>query len=251
MRDFVRPAELFEEEVTKSLCRILSETDSIGMRKLVHSYAKKVSIVPPVVTNEVYLIFDKNDEQRKRLFDFALAKTFSYTIHDWYVDRDLTDRTAESLIAVKWLDELGSSRLGECSQQALKHYAPCAYSYLSSMMDELELEPTEQNYFKRLQKTSKMYGGMFGAAAMVGGASRKELSHICSFGENFCEISKLIDDIKDYDRGEKWNIANMLGKEAIEDMQASRRENAINHIISTRPSKHAEYLIELVRHLYQ
>lgn len=252
MRDaFVRPAELFEKDITESLCRICSETDIIGLRRLVYDYTRSVTVLPAVVTSEIYSIFGKDEGDRKRLFDFALTKMFSISIHDWVVDGDMTDGLREAQIAVKFLDEVASKRLAQCSPTALTYFVDNMNRYLEVMWDEKALQPTPENYMKNMEKSASLYRGMFGSAAIVGRAKRDEMRHVERFADSFYKASKLLDDISDYRKGETWNMAEIVGKEGAEDLQNSCRESAINHIKSVRHSKHVDYLVGIVEHLYQ
>jgi hypothetical protein len=248
---FVKPSELYGKEEHDSLYRILSETTSETLARTVASYRGKVSIMSPVVATEVYRIFENDEKKAQKVFDFALSKAYSFTLFDWVVDGDIKTNIEKTHIAAKWLDEMGSRKLGELSKDALTFYSKMAGLYLDSAMDELALEPNEKNYFSRMGKTASVYEGMFGAAAIVGGAKGKELDHVSSFGQSFCRASKLLDDISDMGQKEKWNIADILGKEAVDGLQKKEKEECKSHLRKLRNSPNRDYLLGIVDFLYQ
>jgi len=250
-KNFVRPAEYFKVEAKESFCRILSDIELIDMRRSIYSFSENISILPPTVTNEVYLIFDDNESKRKRLVDFSLAKTFSYVLYDWIVDKDLKSGYEDAQTIAKFMDELGSQRLGSCSVQALNHFQKNANNFIEAMWEEKKLQPTLENYKKLLEKKSKIYTAMYGAAATVGNATEDELGKVKNFSESFYKSSQLIDDLKDHDKNEKWNLVNFLGREKVEQMKREFQQKAIESIRLTRKCKHTNYLIALVDFIYQ
>jgi hypothetical protein len=250
-KNFVRPAEYFKEEAKESFCRILSEVEPVDMRRAIYSFSENISILPPTVTNETYLIFDNDESKRQKLVDFSVAKTLSYVLFDWVVDRDLKDGYEDAEIVAKVMDEVGSQRLASCSTQALQHFQKNASNFIGAMWEERKLQPSAENYMKLLGKKSKIYNGMYGAAAIAGNATQGELRLVEGFSENFYKVSQLVDDLKDQNNNERWNLANLLGREKVEKLKKELQKKAIEDITLTRPCKHVDYLVDLVDFLYQ
>ena len=254
--NFVRPAMKYENEMNRALASILSETDIVDIRRLIYSYSNKISILPPAISNEFYMMYGRNEEDRKNLFDGIVAKTYSYYLHDWVVDHDIEERVEETQIAYQFLNEIGSKRLVECPDEVFPYYVDNVVNFIDAMWETRVLEPTVDNYFDILDRRACMYKGMFGAAAIAAHANSGELKLVESYAMDIYKTSKILDDISDAGQGERWNLADMIGKEAADSLQKGHRNRAIEHIRLTSPisderKQHKQYLENVVHFLYQ
>jgi len=255
--DFISPAVYFKDEAYASFYRLLSEIDSVDLRRYIYSFIDRISILPATVTSEIYQIFGSNEAQRKTLVDFSIAKTFSYVLHDHVVDRDFDTegekgiRYEEVEIIIKLLDEIGSQRLGSCSAEALEHFKTASMPYFEAMWEELRFRESLENCWRLCEKKSKIFNAMFGAAAIAGGATGQELTHILDFAENFYKASQVLDDLRDCEPDAKWNLVTYLGREKAEEVAQKFKQKAIDEIFTFGDNEHVAYLIDIVHYLYQ
>lgn len=191
----------FDKEIILSMRRISKDINNDNISEDFYHAVKNMNMIMPLVSNEIYLIFDNKEQKRKNILDFVLSEMFSWYTFDWIIDNDIKNNIEKYEIESRLLEHIGKKKISDLDNiSAIKYFENKVRKFIEASYEEKFSTSDESNlndYVKNIEKKSHAFTALFGTSATLGNANKEQLENVEEFSKNFYVVCQVWDDYCD------------------------------------------------------
>lgn len=208
-----------------------------------------MNMITPLVSNEIYLIFDNNEQKRKNILDFTLSEMFSWYTFDWIIDNDIKNNVEKYEIESRLLEHIGKKKICDLDNiSAIKYFENNVRKFIDASYEEKFNSSDENNlidYVKNIEKKSYAFTTLFGTSTTLGNANKEQLENIEKFSKDFYVVCQVWDDY--CDKKEITNKKIALSKREASKISEDYLENCFTQIDTLPKNWHTDYLKYVIK----